>query len=88
VAKFVTIQGCCAVFPTTETKAHDATDTKRVFVKRFTEKNNIFFLFFDTPNAELNKSCRAQGLLQPNKFVFRKNTLCGEALLKQSTRSK
>jgi hypothetical protein len=46
VAKFVTIQGCCAVFPTTETKAREVTDTKRVFVKQFTAKNNIFSLFF------------------------------------------
>jgi hypothetical protein len=74
VAKFVIIQGCCAVFPTTETKTYDTTDQKNAFCNAI-HRENIFSCFFDTPSAELNKSRRAEGLLQQNELMFRK-TFC------------
>jgi len=69
VAKFVTIQGCYAVFPTTETKTYDATDKKHVFVKHFTEKIAFFPLFRYT-------ECRIKQKLQSLRTVATKQTLC------------
>jgi len=88
VAKFVTIQGCCAVLPTTETKTYDATDKKTRFCKAIHRENNIFSSFSIHRVQNEIKATELKGLLQQNELMFRKNTLYDDMLLRQSTGSK